>query len=552
MRSPRVCFPLVATLALSVALAVTKGAVDLPRGVSPSHAHSWVPDTAGQWTCLDGSKVIPFSAVNDDYCDCKDGSDEPGTSACGTSYFYCENAGHTGTNIRSSRVNDGVCDPECCDGSDEHDGQIECPNVCEEVGAIARKEQEQIKAVRETGSRLRKQYIEYGKTVKAKLQTELKELKSKTHQLEKSSEDAHARLERASEKYEKYVEGTKDEREIARRKQLAPLFKEQKGRLKRTRDSMKRLFRTLENLKENYNKNYHDLAVKSAVSGLDDFVASQGEDWTLAVIVDDTLSDDEEDFKENPDTRLKLLTDDTNIILRDISALYDLLDGLSHEYNKEYNDNAVLAAVRVAEDFRPTWNADRLEFIGELPLIIPEEEDENTPEGERLKEENDSAQEAYDAVKSEETEASERISEIERKLAMDFGPDESFAQLLDECFEYKDFEYTYSICLFGEAHQKSSSTTSLGKFSNWETGTATPYDTQLYTDGEKCWNGPNRSVQLVMSCGETNAIISVSEPAKCEYLFKFQTPALCPVLPSVNAAPSVSALKDGVKKHDEL
>lgn len=43
------------------------------------------------FTCLDGSRTIPFDRVNDDYCDCHDGSDEPGVCQmrCHTSIWTC-------------------------------------------------------------------------------------------------------------------------------------------------------------------------------------------------------------------------------------------------------------------------------------------------------------------------------------------------------------------------------------------------------------------------------------------------------------------------------
>lgn len=78
--------------------------------------------------CKDGSKSFPRSRLNDNFCDCADGTDEPGTSACPESKFYCRNAGDAPRFLFSSRVNDNICD--CCDGSDEYDGATVCPNTC--------------------------------------------------------------------------------------------------------------------------------------------------------------------------------------------------------------------------------------------------------------------------------------------------------------------------------------------------------------------------------------------------------------------------------------
>lgn len=49
------------------------------RGVDPLVRKVYrEAEASGQFVCLDGLRSIPFAWVNDDYCDCFDGSDEPG------------------------------------------------------------------------------------------------------------------------------------------------------------------------------------------------------------------------------------------------------------------------------------------------------------------------------------------------------------------------------------------------------------------------------------------------------------------------------------------
>eukprot|EP00092_Neocalanus_flemingeri_P006372 GFUD01006861.1.p1 GENE.GFUD01006861.1~~GFUD01006861.1.p1 ORF type:complete len:189 (-),score=51.42 GFUD01006861.1:288-854(-) len=87
-------------------------------GLNPALESQYLEDTEGMFSCLGSSQEISYSMVNDDYCDCQDGSDEPSTSACPNTVFFCSSP--SSTTIPSSRVNDGVCD--CCDGSDEYKG----------------------------------------------------------------------------------------------------------------------------------------------------------------------------------------------------------------------------------------------------------------------------------------------------------------------------------------------------------------------------------------------------------------------------------------------
>ncbi|CAO2178245.1 unnamed protein product [Urochloa humidicola] len=131
--SRRVVSAAPATLLLRLLLLLA-GAADAapPLGVSP-------PDEAYFATqviaCRDGSGSFPRTRLNDGYCDCADGTDEPGTSACPEGKFYCRNIGDAPRLLFSSFVNDKICD--CCDGSDEYESGIHCRNTCRNRKDIA-------------------------------------------------------------------------------------------------------------------------------------------------------------------------------------------------------------------------------------------------------------------------------------------------------------------------------------------------------------------------------------------------------------------------------
>jgi protein kinase C substrate 80K-H len=45
--------------------------------------------------------------------------------------------------------------------------------------------------------------------------------------------------------------------------------------------------------------------------------------------------------------------------------------------------------------------------------------------------------------------------------------------------------------------------------------------------GAGCWQGPNRSVTLKISCGQRTEITAVEEPSRCTYAARLKSPVLC-------------------------
>ena len=155
---------------------------------------------------------------------------------------------------------------------------------------------------------------------------------------------------------------------------------------------------------------------------------------------------------------------------------------------------------------------------------------------------------ASDAVRDLES----KISDIDKRIAADYGPDMRFEALSRECIEFTPGgEWNYEICPFRDAKQKGKDgypSTSIGTWEGFEEG---GYGVMKFTNGQSCWNGPMRSLTVTLSCAEANKILSVDEPEVCKYAMRFQTPAACTAEHATEAQADLNALSGG-SGHDEL
>ncbi|KAL7424783.1 hypothetical protein Q5752_000467 [Cryptotrichosporon argae] len=513
------------------------------RGVDPAFASAYAP--ADTFTCLDGSATIPFQAVNDDYCDCADGSDEPGTSACEgreRAWFWCENRGHVPGRVRAGRVNDGICDFECCDGSDEWETGA-CADRCAQVGIEYRERVEAEAKVRKTGSKIRSTYIKHAQKERERLEAELVRKRDEVAAKEKEVEAAKRDLDRAEARSKEDLE----------RKKQSPLFKSlqtHRSALARLHERSARLqgelatvLGILDELSKGYNPNYQDMAVKAAVVGFQELMGltdanGEGGDVKPDVVEhgQPEIEDREIDEVLGVDLDNLLLTAEDEVEEKE-SLLYKI-DEYIPDSLYEYYDAARDAAIDLLI---------RIRWIGKAQVTSRDEDDLPHVAA---------ARERHQALTKDVNKLNRDIKTAEGTLDRmrdGYGPQGEWKKLDGTCIDTVAGDYTYEVCFFGKATQKSNkdgATNNLGSYVGWndsaDVGTFEYYSKQNYKNGGKCWNGPMRSVALDLSCGTTNALLSVAEPEKCEYRFKATTPALCWPLD----APAVGQAPDEVK--DEL
>jgi protein kinase C substrate 80K-H len=299
------------------------------------------------FTCiLNPSITIDFSQVNDDFCDCPDGSDEPGTSACSNlsplsppsittsdpnlNYtvalpgFYCKNKGHRPGYIPFTYINDGVCDYElCCDGSDEWAsvGGVKCEDKCREIGVEWRKQNEFRQKSKSAAAKERKELVSQAKRIRLEIEEKIANYQIMLISDEEKIKNANGELVEI-EKQEK-LRMVRAPKKGGRLGMLASLTKQRITDLKASLSKLvdqhheaekkvRQLEEILDKFKEEYNPNFNDEGVKRAVRAWEDYDAAGRYpvgDYLFERELEERLGDDSEhgllweDFeKEDPDT----------------------------------------------------------------------------------------------------------------------------------------------------------------------------------------------------------------------------------------------------------
>lgn len=556
------CLVLIGTGAL-----LAQAGESLPRGVGPEFAKYFSGKSSFQ--CIGNPSVtIKTSQVNDGVCDCPDGSDEPGTTACahldplsppqplanspsGSTNttltlpgFWCANVGHVGMYVPFAFVNDGVCDYSlCCDGTEEYSGVsgVKCENRCDDIGKEYRRIEKEKAGRIEKSLKKRRYMVKEAKELHRQLEVRIINYKSEIEKLKAKEKD----LKKNYEEVQK-AEAGKTVKQTGAGGKLGVLLGLAKSRVEelknalqeamRQRDTLQSKVNELEGIltkfKEDYNPNFNDDGVKAAVHAWEDYAAKLQTEPGPVIQDSDiqfALQDDNEssgiDWKSFEETQ-----DSTDIIYKFELYLPPFLRNILHE-------NLLKARVWLIENG----------LLADNPM----------PSGESALE--TAAREAYEAIGTQIKDKKKELKKEEEDLDKDYGPDHIFRYLKDKCINLDTGEYDYEFCWMGKTTQKSKKghgNVNMGNFDRIEIEVSDEYERSdgkslgvgrrlvlKYDNGQSCWNGPRRSTNVWLACAETDQLWRVSESEKCVYKMEVGTPAACE---------GIEYLKPESQQHDEL
>ncbi|CAM9018025.1 unnamed protein product [Wickerhamomyces anomalus] len=555
-----------ASIAIGVASSLASVALSQVVGVAPS----------GKWRCLSNPEVVlDFSQINDDFCDCPDGSDEPGTSACPNGKFYCENKGHVPGYIKSFKVNDGVCDySECCDGSDEWNTPIDCPSRCEEIHKEYQKALDLEKETYKIGVSKVEKTINAASKLRAKLHEQFTAESAILEFLQKELAAKKATLEQAQARGEINQDSSQAQHKIKESiEEIKSKVSDYFGSFTSSDSNLKSLSEILDALVQTFNENLKDAArTFQSFDAIKNSILDKFNSLDLTGNTDSLKTT----FNELSET-LKQELLKHNAVNERANDLEKLLNHLINNYNPNFNDPNVKQAVNSFQDFSvnretfqvPTdetisWLKSKIEQVEQLAESLkkseaePKIEEKKTQELKRKEqyeahyeetnETKDDLQIAVEELEKDKDKTERSVNSIKEDLSRYYGPNDLLRPLKDISLKGHIGEYDYELFFIGDVHQKGNNhNVKIGSFSSIEVNDISRTQHQLiltYENGARCWNGPLRKGIVTIDCGAENELLAVTEPEKCEYHFRVKAPIGCKLVKEVEG--------NNNEGHDEL
>ncbi|KAK0326364.1 hypothetical protein LTR82_002204 [Friedmanniomyces endolithicus] len=471
-------------LEYAVTVYAASGEASRPRGVGPEFAKFYKDDST--FSCISTPSIIlPLSRLNDDYCDCPDGSDEPGTSACshlsplsphtpvdhsstGSNIslslpgFYCKNKGHVPTYVPFTNVNDGICDYTlCCDGSEEwdHVGGVKCEDRCQQIGKEFRKLDEARQKSLGSAGRKRKELVVEAERLRREVEDRLQSLGAEIEGSELKVKQLEAELVEVERREKgKVVRGAVQKVGkmgvlVGLAKQRSEELRETLERVREERDASRGRVRELEGVlmtfKEEYNPNFNDEGVKRAVRAWEEYAAR--------------------DKGPEPDAAHD----------RDLDAITqsDKENGLDWaEYEGEADEESEEGVLYAFENYLPSslriWLDTNLRTLRTTLIDSGILADTSTPSSTSESKAVQAAQSRLDAARQDLVNHHESLTSHQEDLDSNMGPDDIFRALRGQCISTDSGEYTYEFCFLDKTTQKpkkGGGHTNMGNFVRMET-----------------------------------------------------------------------------------